>query len=234
MANRGKVLVVDDEDSIVELFKEYLTDQGLDVVTAASGAEALDCLARAKPDLVFLDMRMPGMDGIETLKRIRAINARVPVLMVSANDDLAAAKEAITLGALDYTLKPIDFAYLNRALDKMLTGTGTVPGLEITPDRTSAPTGSPHGVLYDLALEVFRITRGLSPASRESVGMLLEQGALALVQRGGVVEKAETVRALNQIRAVLRFAKDLGDITDDTHRILESHIARARTVVGLP
>jgi CheY-like chemotaxis protein len=229
---RGKVLVIDDEPSIVELLKEYLSEQGFEVVTASGGADGLARLGADRPDVVLLDMRMPEMDGIETLKRIRAVNLRVPVLLVSANDDLAAAKEAIALGAFDYTLKPIDFAYLNRALDKMLASVSPVLeiGLGHTPPTT---TGSPHGLLYDLALEVFRVTRGLPQMSRESVGAVLEQAALALVQRGGGGEKTESVRALNQIRALLRFAKDLGDITDDAHRTLESHIARARRSVGL-
>jgi len=229
---RGKVLVIDDEPSIVELLREYLGEQGFEVVAASGGADGLARLGLDRPDAVLLDMRMPVMDGIETLKRIRAVNVRVPVLMVSANDDLGAAKEAIALGAFDYTLKPIDFAYLNRALDKMLATASPVVGIGSGPAPLAA-TGSPHGLLYDLALEIFRVTRGFPSVSRESVGVGLEQAALALVQRGGGVEKAESVRALNQIRALLRFAKDLGDITDDAHRTLESHIARARGSVGL-
>jgi len=228
---RGKVLVIDDEPSIVELLTEYLSEQGFEVLSASSGADGLARLGTDRPDAILLDMRMPRMDGIETLKGIRAVNARVPILMVSANDDLAAAKEAIALGAFDYTLKPIDFSYLTRALDKMLAAAG--PVLETGFGRAPAPaTGSPHGLLYDLALEVFRITRGFTPISRESVGVVLEQAALTLVQRGGT-DKTESVRTLNHIRALLRFAKDLGDITDDAHRTLESHIARARSSVGL-
>ena len=70
-------------------------------------------------------------------------------------------------------------------------------------------------------------------SARESVAPALESAALNLVQRGGGGEKAETVRALNLIRSLLRFAKDLGDITDETHRSLESHMAKARRSVGL-
>jgi DNA-binding response OmpR family regulator len=120
MIKRGKVLVIDDEPSIVELFTDYLNGQGFDVISAGGGEEGLDRLRLDSPDIVLLDMRMPGLDGLETLRRIRKVNLRVPVLMVSGNDDLAAAKEAIALGAFDYTLKPVDFNYLARALDKML------------------------------------------------------------------------------------------------------------------
>lgn len=226
---RGKVLVIDDEPSIVDLFTEYLNGQGFDVISAGGGEEGLDRLRLDGPDIVLLDMRMPGLDGLETLRRIRKINMGVPVLMISGNDDIAAAKEAIALGAFDYTLKPVDFNYLGRALDKMLASApSSEPGLV----QAEVTAGSTHGLLYDLALEVFRTTRTLSASARESIAPALESAALSLVQRGGG-DKAESVRALNVIRSLLRFAKDLGDITDETHRSIESHMAKARRSVGL-
>jgi len=229
MIKRGKVLVIDDEPSIVELFTDYLNGQGFDVISAGGGEEGLDRLRLDGPDIVLLDMRMPGLDGLETLRRIRKVNVRVPVLMVSGNDDIAAAKEAIALGAFDYTLKPVDFNYLGRALDKMLASApSSEPGLV----QAEVTAGSTHGLLYDLALEVFRTTRTLSASARESIAPALESAALSLVQRGGG-DKAESVRALNVIRSLLRFAKDLGDITDETHRSIESHMAKARRSVGL-
>jgi CheY-like chemotaxis protein len=226
---RGKVLVIDDEPSIVELFTDYLNGQGFDVISAGGGEEGLDRLRLDSPDIVLLDMRMPGLDGLETLRRIRKANMWVPVLMVSGNDDITAAKEAIALGAFDYTLKPVDFNYLGRALDKMLAT--VVPSVEGGLMQPAAPAGSAQGLLYDLALEVFRLTRTLPASARESIAPALEGASLSLVQRVG--DKAETVRALNLIRSLLRFAKDLGDITDETHRLLESHVARARRSVGL-
>ena len=229
MIKRGKVLVIDDEPSIVELFTDYLNGQGFDVISAGGGEEGLDRLRLDSPDIVLLDMRMPGLDGLETLRRIRKINMGVPVLMISGNDDIAAAKEAIALGAFDYTLKPVDFNYLGRALDKMLASApSSEPGLA----QAEVTAGSTHGLLYDLALEVFRTTRTLSASARESIAPALESAALSLVQRGGG-DKAESVRALNVIRSLLRFAKDLGDITDETHRSIESHMAKARRSVGL-
>ena len=228
---RGTILVIDDEPAIVDLFSEYLTEQGFAVVTAAGGEEGLARLAVDKPDIVFLDMRMPGMDGLETLRQIRAVNMRVPVLMISANDDVAAAKDAIRLGAFDYTLKPVDFDYLSRALDKMLASVESTAGGGV--GGSPADAASPHGLLYDLALGVFRVTRAMPPSAQASLAPALESAALSLVQRGAAAEKGDTVRALNQIRALLRFAKDLGDVPDDAHRTLESIMVRARNSVGL-
>jgi CheY-like chemotaxis protein len=201
------------------------------VVTAGGGEEGLARLAADKPDIVFLDMRMPEMDGLETLKQIRAVNMRVPVLMISANDDVAAAKDAIRLGAFDYTLKPVDFDYLSRALDNMLASVEPSTGVGVVGSPADAP--SSHGLLYDLALGVFRVTRAMPPSARSSLAPALEGAALSLVQRGAGGEKGDTVRSLNQIRSLLRFAKDLGDIPDDVHRALESTMARARRSIGL-
>ncbi len=231
-ASRGKILVVDDEPAVAELLCDYLSAQDFDAVAANSGAEALRQLESDKPDAVLLDMRMPEMDGIETLKRIRAQSPRVGVLMISANDDVVLAKQAIALGAFDYTLKPIDFPYLSRALEKMLAAAAPVDreGLLSAPGLTP----SPHGTAYDLALAVFRAARTLSPAAHDSVGKALEQAALSFIQLGVAIEKNEAIRTLNRIRSLLRFAKDLGDITDDTHRTLESRVVQARRSVGLP
>jgi hypothetical protein len=155
----------------------------------------------------------------------------VPVLMISANDDVAAARDAIRLGAFDYTLKPVDFDYLSRALDKMLAS--AEPPLAGALGAASAEATSPHGLLYDLALGVFRATRAMPPGARMALAPAIETAALSLVQRGAGSDKGDTVRALNQIRSLLRFAKDLGDIPDDVHRALESIMVRARRSVGL-
>jgi len=224
-----KILVVDDEVEIVRLLTEYLTEQGYEVVTAHGGIEALAKLDAEKPLVVLLDVRMPGMDGIEVLRRIRSFNQDVGILMITANEDIDLAKEALALGAYDYTLKPVDFQYLSRAVEKMMAVPRLSPGVEV--GAAVAPSG--QGLLYELALQIFGVTRAFSPVARESVGHQLEQAALAAVQLGMGGDKHETVRLLNQIRTVLRFAKDLGDISDDTHRALEAHLAKARRSVGL-
>jgi DNA-binding response OmpR family regulator len=135
------------------------------------------------------------------------------------------------MGAFDYTLKPVDFAYLSRAVDTMMARAGARPAPGVGSTGPAAP--SEHNLLNDLALGLFRATRALSPIARETLGRELEQVALAALQRGAVGDKQEVVRALNQVRTLLRFAKDLGDISDDAHRVLEAAVARARRSVGL-
>jgi DNA-binding response OmpR family regulator len=227
--SRGKILVVDDELNVAQMLAEYLTEQGYQVATAHGGIEALTKIDLEKPQVILLDIRMPGMDGVEVLRRIRSFDTQVGILMISANDDVELAKQTIAMGAFDYTLKPVDFAYLSRAVDTMMARSPT----PTPPDQGSAgpAMSSAHNLLYDLALDIFRTARALSPMAREALGRELEQTALVALQRGAGGEKQEVVRALN--RTLLRFAKDLGDIADDAHRVLEVSVARARRSIGL-
>jgi DNA-binding response OmpR family regulator len=228
---RARVLVVDDERTIRDLFEDYLRIQGFDVVTANSGLEALAQLEGDHPDAILLDVRMPEMDGIETLKRIVARNPGVGVLMVSGNDDVVLAKEAMALGAFDYILKPIDFGYLDRALEKMTRI--DAPVLPVGGAAIGTHSDSGPVPLYDLALEVCRITRAMSPPARRSVGASIERIALRLVRQGPGADRRRVLRRLNEMRTLLRFAKDIGDITDDTHRRVESCLVRGRRGFGV-
>ncbi len=124
MSPLGRILVVDDEAPVREVLSEYFTTQGYAVDTAASGNEALAAIRRARPDLVLLDIRMPGIDGVEVLRRIREADDGVAVIMVTANEDVVLARETLKLGAFDYVAKPFDFSYLDRAVAAGLVRSG--------------------------------------------------------------------------------------------------------------
>ena len=100
------VLVVDDEEVIRDFFIRALT--GYKVLTASSGEEALDIIRKDKPDLVLLDIKMPGIDGIETLKRIKEIDSSIVVIMLSAFATLENNIAAARLGAYTSIAKPFD------------------------------------------------------------------------------------------------------------------------------
>ena len=110
------MLVVDDEPDAVELLHEFLTGKGYEVITAANGKEALQKLKAERPHLILLDVRMPGMNGLEALRRIREIDREVGVIMVTAVNEEETGREALRLGAFDYIVKPLDLAYLERSL----------------------------------------------------------------------------------------------------------------------
>lgn len=111
-----RVLVVDDEADAVELLQEFLVAKGYEVLTATDGEEALRKVREERPHLILLDVRMPGMNGLEILRRVRQIDQEVGVIMVTAVNEEETGREALALGAFDYIVKPLDLAYLERSL----------------------------------------------------------------------------------------------------------------------
>ena len=102
------LMIIDDDKGVRESLSDSIKDQGYDVITAASGEEALELLKDVTPDAIFLDIWMPGMDGIQTLMRIKE-SLDVPVIMISAHGDIETAVKAIQHGAYDFLEKPLKF-----------------------------------------------------------------------------------------------------------------------------
>lgn len=105
----ARLLIVDDEKDFVEMFSLRLTRQGEKVFTAYSGEEALKVLADKVVDVVMLDIRMPGMDGITTLKEIKATHPLVEVILLTGHGSTETAVDGMKSGAFDYLMKPADF-----------------------------------------------------------------------------------------------------------------------------
>ncbi len=112
----ARVLVVDDEPDSVELLQEFLTGKGYEVVTASNGEEALRKVKEERPHLVLLDVRMPGMNGLDVLRKVREFDQEVGVIMVTAVNEEDTGRDALKLGAFDYIVKPLNFDYLERSL----------------------------------------------------------------------------------------------------------------------
>jgi two-component system, OmpR family, response regulator len=102
----ARLLVVDDEATILELLSGSLRLAGFEVMTAASGAEAVRAAASGRPDLVLLDVMMPDGDGFEALRRIRSGGGEVPVIFLTARDEVPDRVEGFAVGADDYVTKP--------------------------------------------------------------------------------------------------------------------------------
>lgn len=117
----GTVLVVDDETSILESLDGILSDEGFEVITAEGGADALEKIQEVIPDLVLLDIWMPGMDGIETLEKIKEGYPYLQVVMMSGHGNIETAVKATRVGAYDFIEKPLSLEKLllsiNNALD---------------------------------------------------------------------------------------------------------------------
>jgi CheY-like chemotaxis protein len=111
-----KILVVDDEQGICDVLDEFLTKKGYKVTTVLSGEAAIKKVKEERPHMVLLDIKMPAMDGIEALKRIREIDKEIGIVMVTAVNDDVVGQRCMELGASDYITKPLDFNYLETNL----------------------------------------------------------------------------------------------------------------------
>lgn len=112
----GKVLIVDDQFGIRILLNEVLHKEGYDTFQAANGVQALDIVTNHSPDLVLLDMKIPGMDGIEILKRMKQIDVDIRVIIMTAYGELDMIQEAKNLGAITHFAKPFDIDDIRKAV----------------------------------------------------------------------------------------------------------------------
>lgn len=117
-----KLLVVDDEHDICDFVKTFFKDRGFQVSVALNGEEALSVIKKDRPDLVLLDIKMKGMDGLAALKHIKELDRSIKIIMVTALEDQDKVREAYKLGACDYITKPLILDYLEQAVLKNLKG----------------------------------------------------------------------------------------------------------------
>ncbi len=171
------VLVVDDEPAIRRLLRTTLAAQGWRVVEAASGAEALDAVAAAAPDVVLLDLGLPDLDGMEVLRRLRAGSA-VPVVVLTAREDEQAKVAALDGGADDYVTKPFGTAELVARLRTALR------------HRLQQEGAAPVFASGDLAVDLVRraVTVGgapvrLSPREYDILALLVKHAGRVLTHR---------------------------------------------------
>ncbi|CAH0117844.1 MULTISPECIES: response regulator transcription factor [unclassified Paenibacillus] len=103
---RSNVLVVDDDEKITSMLRRGLAFEGYHVVTARNGAEGLKLIAESEPDIMILDVMMPQLDGWEVCRRVREAGSSVPILMLTAKDEVQSRVKGLDLGADDYLVKP--------------------------------------------------------------------------------------------------------------------------------
>ena len=218
----GRILIVDDEQPVLDVLSEYLQSQGYMTATAGGGLEALAAVERTHPGLVLLDVRMPGIDGLEVLRRLRQAAQGPAVVMVTANEDLALARETLKIGAFDYVAKPFDFQHLDRVVSAALAHAG--PGVAAKPDAAECCRG--------LALAMFRVVRGMTAAARAATGQRLESAALAVAREAAAGGGSDAARWLAEIDILLEIAAPLGDLTPAARSSIEPALAAARAAQG--
>ncbi|MBI1737033.1 MAG: response regulator [Candidatus Rokubacteria bacterium] len=213
----GRLLIVDDEKPVLEVLCEYFECQGHEVESAANGPDAIEAFARTRPDLVLLDVRMPGMDGVAVLERLRGLDT-TPVIMVTANEDIALARRTLQLGAFDYVSKPFDFVHLDRTVTAALLHGGS-----LTLSMPEAPADPRRA----LARAIFLATRAMPAVARPSIGPRLEDVALGLA-----LDATAAARRLDEVDLLLDLAVDLGDLGADERRRLATAVDAVRTALA--
>lgn len=129
---RIKILIVDDQAGIRMLLEEVLGHEGYHTLQASNGKMALEIVRSDNPDLVLLDMKIPGMDGLDILKHIKALNDTVKVIMMTAYGELDIMREAIEFGAAMHFTKPFDVDELLLAIHQQLSANRTNHGQVIS------------------------------------------------------------------------------------------------------
>jgi len=142
----AKILVMDDEAGFRTVIQSVLKPYNHDIYTAEDGRQALEIAARERPDIAFLDIRVPGSDGVEVLAQLKKLNPAIKCIMLSGFADSETAGEALKMGAFDFLKKPFKIDDVLKAVEKALktNRVQNVP-VAISPGAASVPEASVEG-----------------------------------------------------------------------------------------
>ena len=135
----NKILIIDDDEMMRDTIVSYLSDSSYSIKTAANGLLAEEICRKEKPDLVVTDVRMPEKDGIEVLKSVKSLDSHVPVVLMTAFDDIDVTVKAMQLGAYDYVEKPIEKDRFNFIVERALETKYLSQRLEIIDSEDASP-----------------------------------------------------------------------------------------------
>ncbi|HUG69553.1 MAG TPA: sigma-54 dependent transcriptional regulator [Pirellulaceae bacterium] len=183
----SKILVVDDETGVRNAFQEMLVELGHEVTTAGTGEAGLELVRRDPPQVVITDLSMPGMGGLETFRQIRAIDPKLPVIIMTGRGTMDTAIEATKLGAFDYQLKPFEPEAMLAAIERALESVRLMArGVSLNPE---APVSAADAIIGEsIAMqEVFK-----------SIGRVAPTDATVLIRGESGTGKELVARAIYQ------------------------------------
>lgn len=225
MRDQRRILVVDDAEDLVELLQYNLSRAGFQVRTAANGREALELINRERPDLVILDLMMPGISGGEVLRRLRGEpdTKNLPVILLTAKGEESDQIVGLTLGADDYVIKPFSMQVLMARLDAVLRRAE-----KPAPDAPAAPTLRLGPLEMNMSTYEARL-------DDEPMSLTLTEFRLlsALLEaRGSVLTRASLMtRAMGP--GILVTERTIDVHVTSIRRKLGSHASMLRTVRGV-
>src|SRR3989449_5742442 len=184
-----KLLLIDDEADVQYSFRRTFDSPEIELTTASSGEEGLKIIPRLRPDLVLMDVRMGGLSGLETLRRIRQIDGKLPVIMMTAYGTTQTAIEAMKLGAYDYLLKPFDVPKLKQIV---------TAALKAARDMKRVVSYQPLLESEDYELGIVGRSEGMQNVFK-LIGQLASSDATALITGESGTGKELVARAIYQI-----------------------------------
>ncbi len=183
----SKILVIDDESGVRNAFQDMLVDLGHEVMTASTGEAGLELIRRDPPQVVITDLSMPGMGGLEAFRQIRAIDPKLPVIIMTGRGTMDTAIEATKLGAFDYQLKPFEPEAMLAAIERALECVRLMQrGVALNPE---APLTAADAII------------GESPVMQEvfkSIGRVAPTDATVLIRGESGTGKELVARAIYQ------------------------------------
>jgi len=183
----SKILVVDDDKHILDAFEQVLIERGYEVSNARHAREALVLLQAEKPNLVIMDIRLPGMSGLEALEKIKEFNVKLPVIIITGHGTIETAVEAMKLGAVDYHLKPFNPEEILQSIEYALESV-RIMNRPVTMDEEEAPEES------DVIVGNSKCMRDLYM----SIGRVAETDATVLIRGETGTGKELVARAIYQ------------------------------------
>ncbi|MEW6616712.1 MAG: sigma-54 dependent transcriptional regulator [Thermodesulfobacteriota bacterium] len=165
-----KILVVDDEPNVHYSFRKVLSED-YTVLSASSGEEAVSLINKNIPDLVIMDIRMPGMDGLTTLKKIKSIDPKLHIIIMTAYGTMETAVEAMRLGAYDYTLKPFDIDWMKTTISSALSVTDVMKRkVALPPSQEEVLNGD---IMVGNSLEMQKVYKYIGQVAGRDITVLL-------------------------------------------------------------
>jgi len=182
------VLVIDDDRTVTHLVERGLSDSSLSVMTARTAEEGLNLVRSARPDVVLLDIMLPGASGLEVFHKIQEVDRRLPVIFITAGAGSETAIQAMQLGAYDYVAKPLDVAQLRNLVTKALE----------TRRMMSVPVALPIATGDELSGDIFVGRSSEMLEVFKSVGRVARQNVTVLIRGESGSGKELVARALYQ------------------------------------
>jgi len=164
------ILIVDDDPSVLAAFEQVLTDQGHKARTALRGEVALQMIQDERPDLIVMDIRMPGLNGLEAMRRIRSLDPRLPVIIMTGYATTDTAIEATKQGAFDYHLKPLDPEGVLKSIERALERSRLMKRpVELNVETASAGTD----VIVGHSREMLEVYKGIGQVAGTDASVLI-------------------------------------------------------------